>query len=166
MVQILVNAGIFQAGWILIVLYGNAMALAYALVSMLIYWKWFCSGSRDAFLIAATVVLGFGSDAMLGLTGILIYPHGLPVPPFWLVTLWLLFAMTLPWSLRPLTQRRMFFLALCILGGPLSYVVGERLTEVSFGWGLPQTVLILGVLWLLHGLVLLRFVHYWERAGS
>lgn len=164
--RILVNAGMFQAGWVLSVLYGNATALVCALVAALVYRQWFFSGARDAYLIAATVALGFAGDTVLGLAGILVYPAGLPVPPFWMVTLWLLFAMTLPWSLWPLARRRRIFSALCIVGGPFSYMAGERLTGVSFGWGLPQAVLVLGLLWFIHGLVLLEFVRRWELAGS
>lgn len=165
MARILVNAGMFQAGWLLCVLYGNAVALACALVSALVYRKWFCSGARDGLLIAATLLVGFAGDTALGLAGVLAYPSGLPVPPFWMMTLWVLFAMTLPWSLRPLARRRRVFAVLCTVGGSFSYLAGVRLTGVSFGWEQPYAVLALGALWFVHGLVLPGFVRRWELAG-
>ena len=105
MAKLILNAGIFQLGWILSVLFGNVVALASALVSSVIYYGYFVTGRRDLTLILGVVLLGFFGDTLMGILGILVHTNGLPFPPPWMMTLWLLFAMTLPWSLRALAAR-------------------------------------------------------------
>ncbi len=166
MTKLLVNAGIFQAGWILSVLFGNVVALASALASSLIYYGYYSSGRRDLELILGVVLLGLVGDTMMGFLGVLVHPNGLPFPPPWMITLWLLFAMTLPWSLRPLTRKRPLFLGLCILGGVASYTVGVRLSDVDFGYARQLTVPVLGLAWLIYGFVILSLIRRWERAGK
>ena len=164
MTHIIANAVKFQIGWVLVVLYGNTMAIACAVVALLIYGRWFYTGVQDVFLIAVTVLLGFVGDTFLGYFGLLAYPGGLAVPPFWMITLWLLFSMTLPWSVRPLIRKRPVFVVFCIIGGPLSYVVGVRLTEVEFGPEPMQAILVLASVWIVYGLVLSNLVRRWEVA--
>ncbi len=162
MTHIIANAIKFQIGWVLVVLYGNTMAMICALVALLIYRRWFYSGIQDLFLIGFTVALGFVGDTLMGYFGLLAYPSGLAVPPFWMVTLWLLFSMTLPWSLRPLIRRRLIFILFCIIGGPLSYVVGVRLTDVEFGLNPEHAILILAAIWIIYGFMLANLVTRWE----
>ena len=164
--KLIVNAGIFQVGWILSVLFGNAVALASALVSSIIYYIYFVTGRRDLTLILSVVMLGFAGDTLMGLAGVLIHTNGLPFPPPWMITLWLLFAMTRPWSLRALTTKRPLFLLLCVVGGTLSYNVGERLSDVTFGFGQNQTLLILGIVWFLYGTLILYLVGRWDRSEA
>ncbi len=166
MAHIIANAVKFQLGWVLVVLYGNTMAMICALAALLIYGKWFYTGIQDALLIAATVLLGFFGDTLMGYFGLLVYPSGLVVPPFWMVTLWLLFSTTLPWSLRPLIRKRLLFIAFCIVGGPLSYVVGVRFTDVEFGLERMQSIAALGMIWIAHALILSNFVGRWEAANN
>ena len=166
MPKILLNAGVFQAGWFLSVLYGNVIALMYAGVASFLYLRYFLTSTRDLTLFAAVLLVGFVGDSLLGLTGVLIHPNGLPFPPVWMVVLWLLFAMTLPWSLRPLTRHKWLFLGLCMAGGTLSYVAGVKLTTVSFGYAMQVTALLLAGVWLVHGLILLALVRQWERAAQ
>ena len=162
MSKILLNAGVFQAGWFLSVLFGNVIAIMYAALACLIYLRYFLTSKRDLGLFAAVLLVGFIGDSLLGLTGVLVHPNGLPFPPIWMVVLWLLFAMTLPWSLRPLMRRRGVFLVLCAVGGTLSYVAGVRLTSISFGYTTLNSTILLSGLWLAHGSILLALVRRWE----
>ncbi|MYB35002.1 MAG: DUF2878 domain-containing protein [Gammaproteobacteria bacterium] len=164
MPHIIANAVKFQAGWVLVVLYGNTVAVACAIVALIIYGKWFYTGIQDVFLIAVTVALGFVGDTLLGFFGLLAYPSGLAVPPFWMITLWLLFSMTLPWSVRPLIRKRLVFVVFCIIGGPLSYVAGVRLTDVEFGLEPMQAIPVLVAVWIVYGLILSNLVRRWEAA--
>ena len=164
MTRIIANAVKFQIGWVLVVLYGNTVAVACAAVALLIYSKWFYTGIQDVFLISVTVALGFVGDTLMGFFGLLTYPSGLVIPPFWMITLWLLFSMTLPWSVRPLIRKRVVFVAFCIIGGPLSYVVGVRLTDVEFGMEPVQAILVLALIWVVYGVILSGFVRRWEAA--
>ncbi|MCY4218755.1 MAG: DUF2878 domain-containing protein [Gammaproteobacteria bacterium] len=166
MAHIIANAVKFQIGWVLVVLYGNTMAMVCAVIALLIYSKWFYSGIQDLILIGLTVALGFVGDTLMGYIGLLEYPSGLIVPPFWMITLWLLFSMTLPWSLRPLIRRRPLFILFCIIGGPLSYVVGVRLTDVEFGLEPMNVILILSAIWIVYGFVLSNFVTRWETVNE
>jgi hypothetical protein len=164
-IRVIVNMGVFQAGWFLSVLCGNPAALAFALLASILYARYFYEGMRDLILFAAVLLLGFSGDSLLGMAGVLVHPSGLPFPPVWMMVLWLLFAMTLPWSLRPLMQRRGLFLGLCMVGGTLSYIAGTRLTTVTFGYTLPVSAGLLCVAWLLHGAIILALMRRWERAG-
>ncbi len=162
--KLILNAGIFQLGWILSVLFGNVVAMASALVSSVIYYGFFVTGRRDLTLIVGVVLLGFIGDTLMGILGVLVHANGWPFPPPWMVTLWLLFAMTLPWSLRALAARKPLFLMLCVIGGTLSYSVGERLSDVSFGYPRDATLLILGGAWLIYGVLILLLINRWNQS--
>lgn len=162
--HLIANAVKFQIGWVLVVFYGNTMAAICALLAVLIYGKWFYNGIPDFLLIGATIVLGVLGDIVFGYSKVLVYPSGLAIPPFWMATLWLLFAMTLPWSVRPLMHKRPLFIVFCMIGGPLSYVAGVRLTNVEFGLDRLQAIMLLMAVWAFYGIVLSEFVRRWEVA--
>ena len=163
MFKIVINALLFQAGWMLSVLYGNGVAILIALLAVAIYGFFYLRSKAELVLIISVIALGALGDTLLGYSGVLIYPSGAPYPPFWMVTLWLLFATTIPWSLHWLAGKRLWFVVFSIIGGPLSYYVGVSLTGVTFGQGIFLSIIILGVLWMVHGLIIQYFFSRWQN---
>ena len=85
-------------------------------------------------LILAVAALGLVVDSLLLATGWLSYPSGLWVPglaPYWIVAMWALFATTLNLSLGWLRGRPLLALLLGAVGGPLSYLAGEKLGGID-----------------------------------
>lgn len=162
MLKIAINAVLFQVGWILSVLYGNGAAMLIAAIVIAIYSVFFLRSRADIVLIAAVVMLGVCGDLILGYYGVLVYPSGAPFPPFWMVTLWLLFATTLPWSLSWLVRNPLWFVLFAIIGGPVSYIAGVNLSSVSFGQEFALSVIILVVVWLIHGMIIQNFYKQWQ----
>lgn len=166
LLKVLFNAALFQVGWILSVLYGNSIALVIALAAILIYGAYYLRSRAEFALIVSVILLGFAGDTLLGITGILVYPSGAPYPPFWMVTLWLLFATTIPWSLRWIAAKRTWFVMFSAVGGPVSYLIGVNLSGVTLGTELLLSLLILGFLWAIHGLVIQYFFTLWQSQSQ
>ena len=86
-------------------------------------------------LIVCTVVIGSLWDSFLVMTGWLIYANGLfidGVAPYWIISLWIVFATTLNVSLTWFKQRLWFAALFGAIGGPLAYMAGARLGAVQF----------------------------------
>ena len=160
--RILFNVVAFQTGWLSCVL-GAAQGYpligpAVALVVVAIHLTLAARPTRELALITLVALLGAVLDSALVRTGWLSYPNGIVLAgtaPYWIVTMWLLFATTLNVSLRWLRGRGWTALALGAVGGPLSYLAGARLGGLSFinleaaltalaiGWALVTPLLII-----------------------
>ena len=158
--NILLNAIIFQAAWFTTVL-GAANGLpwlgpvaAVAVVAM--HLRSSRRPATEARLLIAAMALGLFADSLLLATGWIAYPNGFWAPglaPYWIVTLWVLFATTLNVSLRWLRGRDALAILFGAVGGPLSYVAGAKLGAMSFietwpalialavGWGVLMPLL-------------------------
>ena len=101
----LLNGILFQVGWLLCVFYGNQAAVFVAAIAVLTHTLFFLKSREELLLILSVVLVGIAGDIFLGFTGALEYPYGATFPPFWMMTLWLLFAMTIPWALRWLVRK-------------------------------------------------------------
>lgn len=166
MIKTIANAAIFQVGWFLSVVYGNVIAALVFTVAIVVYSVFYLKARSEIVLIASIIGLGYAGDTLLGSLGILVYPSGLVFPPFWMVTLWLLFAMTLPWSLRWIVERRFWFVLFSTIGGPLSYFIGVNLSAVQFG---SESAFVLGLvvfLWLIHGLSIHGLFTRWQQSRN
>ena len=163
MLKLVINALLFQAGWILSVLYGNGVAILIAISAVAIYGFFYLRNKAELMLIVSIITLGALGDTLLGYFGVLVYPSGAPYPPFWMVTLWLLFATTIPWSLHWLAGKRLWFVLFSIIGGPFSYYVGVSLTGVTFGLGIFFSIAVLGILWMMYGLIIQYFFSRWQN---
>jgi hypothetical protein len=85
---------------------------------------------REVLLLVAAGVLGLVLDSALVLAGRLAFAEGVLVPglaPYWMVTLWVLFATTFNRSLRWLRGLLPLAALLGAVGGPLAYLAGARL---------------------------------------
>ena len=158
--NIFLNAIIFQAGWFATVL-GAANGLpwlgplaATAVVAM--HLRSVRRPATEARLLLVAMVLGLVFDSTLLATGWIAYPNGLWAPglaPYWIVSMWVLFATTLNVSIRWLRGRDVLAVLFGAVGGPLSYVAGAKLGAMTFaemqpalialslGWGLMMPLL-------------------------
>ena len=113
-------------------------------------------------MVALIVAAGVAGDIVLGLSNVLVYPSGTILPPYWMMTLWLLFATTIPWALRWLVTNRFWFVTLCVISGPLSYYVGVSQSDVTFGLPLIAALSLLGLMWFFHGLYITHIHNKWQ----
>jgi hypothetical protein len=163
LVLILVNAAIFQIGWILSVSFGTPVAIVVSLTALLIYLLYFRKDKLDLVLISGVVLIGLIVDTFMGTLGVLVYPSGKVYPPFWMATLWLLFAMTIPWSLHWLVCKKYWFVLFSAIGGPLSYFIGVKISSVSFGFDILSSIVLLTVIWTVIGFTIYKISDRWRE---
>ncbi len=137
----------FQSFWFLAVL-GNqqwqwSSALLAACTLLGSYLQHEIKLQRVALLVVAGIGLDFG-NAQLGL--LIFETTFLPV---WLVSLWLVFAWYAYFLLQQLSRFSVWSISLLGgVGGALSYIAGEKLGAVEFGFGIEVTMAILFSEWL------------------
>lgn len=141
MKTLLINGLSFQLAWWALVLwspYWWAILLAFLIVHGLwVLPRPWLGEVRLALLVALT---GAALDSLWFATGLLSPGPWLPA---WLAALWLCFGLSVPHSLRWFIANPRLGIPLFALAGPLSYLAGMALTEVSAGWlWLPLSVLI------------------------
>lgn len=131
---LLVNLLAFQLGWFACVL-GAAWGRPWLgpLVALpVLLWHLHNAGrpGREALLLATAGLLGLVLDSALVLAGRLSFTQGILIAglaPYWMVTLWALFASTFNVSLRWLRDRLPLAALFGAVGGPLAYLAGARL---------------------------------------
>jgi hypothetical protein len=166
MIKTITNAAIFQVGWFLSVVYGNVIAAIVFTIAVVVYGVFYLRARSEIVLIATIIALGYAGDTLLGSFGVLLYPSGMVFPPFWMVTLWLLFAMALPWSLRWIVERKYWFVLFSAIGGPISYVIGVNLSAVQFGSDSTLVIALVALLWLVHGLSIHSLFSRWQQSRN
>jgi hypothetical protein len=88
----------------------------------------------ETLLIALVAVIGLTWDSVLVVLGLFSYPTGNFAPglaPYWIVAMWAVFATSLNLSLAWLKGRPWLAVLVGLVGGPLSYLAGERLGGVQ-----------------------------------
>jgi len=80
-------------------------------------------------LIALAAVIGLLVDSTLAITGQVRFASAWPAgfAPYWMVSLWIVFATTLNHSLRWLMSRPVAAALAGAIGGPLAYLAGAKL---------------------------------------
>ena len=144
--SIFINSIVFNTAWFTCILFGNT-ASYFVLVWALIHLFYRASFKAEFVILVLITFVGSVIDSGLTYVGVLVFPSHNNVIPFWLVMIWLAFAMTLNGCLSPLQK---FPLLQCTVGAifpPLSYLAGASLGAVSFGYSSVQTFLIFSVLW-------------------
>lgn len=132
--DILANAVLFQCLWFLAILVGADWALL-AMLPLVLHAILNVGGIKRLAPFAVIILWGVTVDSLLCTTGIY-QPAGaramlVGVVPVWLVMMWIGFALTVPLSLSNLVRKRVLFILLCGIAGPLSYLGGERLGALS-----------------------------------
>lgn len=137
--NVVANFILFQAGWFATVL-GAANGMPWlgpivVLAAAVIHLRTTRLPQVEVRLLASAMTLGLVVDSLLLASGWIAYPNGNWLPglaPYWIVTLWVLFATTLNVSMRWMHGR--YFIAALFggIGGPLSYLAGSRLGAMVF----------------------------------
>ena len=160
-VTIAFNILLFQAGWFACVL-GAAHGLPWlGPLAAIAIVAWHLSRAARArlelALVALALLLGALFETLLVQTGWLRYQSGVLIEgtaPYWMVTLWAIFATTLNVSLRWLRPRTALAVLFGALGGPAAYYGGARLgaveltapgaalSSIAIGWAILAPLLL------------------------
>jgi len=160
--QVLINFIAFQIGWLASVM-GAARDLPWVgpvvfVAILLLHLRQAERPELEAGLVLACGVIGIWFDSILVSTGWVGYPSGQLSPylaPYWIVTMWMLFATTLNRSLGWLRGRYALAAILGAISGPASYIAGQKLGGIEFynywmalallavGWAIVMPVLML-----------------------
>ncbi|MDH4125963.1 MAG: DUF2878 domain-containing protein [Gammaproteobacteria bacterium] len=152
----------FQAGWFSSV-YGGAKQmpwlgpLAVALV-LLLHFSLARGRRAELMLILSCAAIGAAFDSSLVAMDWVQYPSGMFsefAAPFWIITMWMLFATTLNVSMRWLRERPALASICGLTGGPLTYLAGQQLGGIVLLEPLPA-LLALGIGWAVMMPMLLR----------
>jgi len=87
-------------------------------------------------LVAVTSGVGYAADTILGLSGALRFKGGAlggAASPLWMVLLWANLALTLDALPAWMTRRQSLAALAGAIGGPLSYLAGERFGALALG---------------------------------
>lgn len=144
----IINVLLFQLGWFACVLGGDRVALPAALAIAVLHWLWVSRSLQQWMFIAMVGVLGFVTDSMLAKFGVFYFVDpSLGLMPFWLLCIWLLFAMTFHHSMAWLVDRPWLSAVLGAWFGPVAYLSGSQFAGVNFPEPVSQPLLILAVVW-------------------
>lgn len=124
----LVNLVGFQLGWWSLVLsaskgkpeWGLGIAAILLFGHFLFYSK---KKLRDLLILVPCLLIGILGDTLLIKNGVFINPEGSMIP-LWLVGLWILFPLTLPYSFKAVMINRKLLLFVGIMAG-FSYYAGQ-----------------------------------------
>lgn len=144
----LINFVIFQVIWFVLIL-GKNDYLFIALLLLGLHFYLVKDAVNELKLVGIITALGTLVDSVLAHAEVFVFNdpiHTLMIP-LWLLVVWSGFAITLTHSLSYFHSR--FWLSVCagMVGGPASYLAGERLGAVAFSHSTLITALCLGVLW-------------------
>ncbi|MGO0305825.1 DUF2878 domain-containing protein [Endozoicomonas acroporae] len=150
-IKLIANYLLFQLGWFACVLGGDQIALAAAVIVLFIHLLWIGNWHKEKQILALTLLLGCAIDSFLGNLEILKFNSQLDdagrILPLWLACLWLIFATTLRHSLDWSRTNKLYGAILGFFGGPLSYLAGSKISDVTLAQPLWQTLLILAIIW-------------------
>ncbi len=139
------NAVFFEIFWFVAVFYQNAGAWACMLL-LAIHFMVSPDRKGDFLCTYKVVILGVALDFTLMQAGVFAFPGG--YFPFWLVLLWVAFALFLRHAMGFLGEKPMYLqIAVGGIGGALSYVAGAKLGAVEIPLGFVHTTAILVAIW-------------------
>lgn len=155
-----VNLIAFNFLWFGLVYWGNSFALI-AVLALALHLRFYCKGKQELWLIIIVTSIGIFVDSMLSYLQVFIFTSTQLIP-LWLAILWACFAATILHSLHFLAISKLLQVVMGAVFGPLSYIAGEKMGAVQFGYSLTFTSLILAITWTL---LLLAF-YYLAQALS
>lgn len=158
--NLFVNFLLYQLGWLAAVI-GAAQQLPWlGPLAMLIVVAWHLYRSRypqpELMLVVVCACIGAVFDSVLVAFNWVSYPSGLfsdSMAPYWIISMWMMFATTLNVSMRWLKGRPLLAVVLGAIAGPLAYLAGQKLGGIIFvdsqaallslaaGWGVMMPVL-------------------------
>ena len=150
---LLANVALSQGAWFatIIGVAHDRAAWGVAAIGGVVCWHLLVSArpAAEARLVGLALLLGLVVESVALAQGHVRYPNGAwhpGWPPYWLVALWGLFAVSLNVALRWLRGRPALAALLGAVVGPLSFLSGARLGAASFV-DLPAALLTVAVGW-------------------
>ena len=166
------NYALYQTGWLAAVVgaargypwvgMGVATVLAGAHIALARQRR------SELVLVIVAGATGLVVDSTQVHFGLITFPAGGLVPwlcPPWIVVMWMQFATTFRFSLEWLLGRPVAAAAFGAIGGPLAYMVGDRLGAVVLGEPRTTALLVLSSLWAVAVPALVTFAGRESPAG-
>lgn len=149
----LINLSLFKAGWLAAVFAAAASlpVLGTAVIGIAVaVHLWRSDEPRGEFLLLAlAAAIGFVWESLLVYTGIVQYGENTAlaaIAPYWIVAMWVLFATTLNVGMRWLRKNLLVAAIFGGLGGPMSFLAGEKAGAVSFS-DTTTALVVIGLGW-------------------
>lgn len=148
-----VNAVIYQCGWFACVLGGaSGWGLEGALVALgltLLHLALAEEPRREVPLLLAAGLIGVIVDSLHAGVGVLEFNEHRAgaIAPVWIIALWIQFATVLHFCMNWLSKKYVLASVLGFVGGPLSFLAGERLGAATFGEPRMVSMAVLAVSW-------------------
>jgi hypothetical protein len=134
----IINFLLFQAGWFACILFAAQDKAWYGITTILFIVLIHVAISRpklDEFkLYLYTILIGLFFDSLMRGFELISYKDTIspfPIAPVWILSMWLLFSITIKHSLSWLNSYKIGQVTLGLIGGPLAYIAGEKLGAVS-----------------------------------
>ncbi|WP_062062082.1 DUF2878 domain-containing protein [Cellvibrio sp. OA-2007] len=158
------NVLVFQAGWLVCILFGSLWAGAFTLCALVLHFVFYTQRLKDTVAVLLAVVIGLVHDLLLLHTGSILFLESVYLPPLWLMCLWVLLGLTLNHSLSWIYSRPLWSGLLGAIAAPMSYMAGVKLSSAEWSSPILEVVPIIAALWLvilpLHRLISLRVLTY------
>jgi hypothetical protein len=150
---LLLNLVIFDIAWFSSVV-GGAREMPWlgplaVLVALMIHFRAARNLTEEVMLILSCAIIGAVFDSFLVASGWVTYKAGLfsdHLAPYWIITMWMLFATTLNVSMRWLRGKPWLAALFGAIGGPISYLTGEKLGGIVLS-NQPAAVAALAIGW-------------------
>ena len=131
---VLANFAIFQVAWLSSVI-GGAQEMPWlgpvaVLVALAVHLRYARKPFEEIVLVLACAVIGAGFDSALVASGWVSYKSGQfsdYIAPYWIITMWMLFATTLNVSMRWMRGKPVQAALFGLIGGPAAYLAGQKL---------------------------------------
>jgi len=176
----IINFATFEIAWLSSVI-GGAREMPWlgplaVLIALAIHLSVARKPTDEILLILCCAIIGASFDSMLVALGWVNYKTGLfneLLAPYWIITMWMLFATTLNVSMRWLRGKPRLAAYFGLAGGPVTYLAGEKLGGIVLtepvaaliALGVGWAVMMPGLMWLsenLDGMPGKRRVWTWE----
>ncbi len=163
MTNLAINLSLFKVGWLASVLTAAASipSAGVAVVATVAAVHLLRSENRqgEAQLLLFAALVGLGWESALVTLGLVEYESGSPVlgiAPYWIVAMWVLFATTLNGALSWLRKSMPVAVLFGAIGGPLSFLAGQKAGAVIFP-DPTMSLIVIGAGWAVLLPLLVRF---------
>ncbi|MGA1567881.1 MAG: DUF2878 domain-containing protein [Methylophilaceae bacterium] len=131
----LINFILFQSIWFILILAAAHESFYGLMIGFLLILVQYWHGKLmvpDFKLILASVIVGFAHDTSLNYFKFIQYniDFNTYYSPFWIIGLWISFALTINHSLAWLGNKKLLQMIFGLIGGPLAYIAGEKLGAI------------------------------------
>jgi hypothetical protein len=151
----LINAAIYQVGWFACVLgAARGWGLQGALIAFGLSALHLTLAEKplpEVKLLLAAGLIGVSVDSLHARFGILVFENHAAslLAPIWIIALWVQFGTVLHFCMRWLSGRYRLASLLGLIGGPLSFLGGERMGAAAFGEPRAVSITVLAMSWAL-----------------